>query len=722
MHNRKFAFILISIGVVLGCFTAQLFAASVVLNEIEITDNDAAVKVLFSASKSLGVECYDLSTPPQIVIDFMGQIYTNQPEVILVNKGVIKQLRVIKGTKQSDELDSSYYAVDFIIVDLKEPMQYDFEQGLTTTVLVVAKPGKLAQAVLTTKKTQVPAEEKKIEPADKTLSLEDKEYEKPVVTKVKAIPVKEEAAVSKKKVKAEKIKKPKVAKKRVPLKKEAKKPKQPKQVKKAAEPKKLEKAAGPKKEKAKKIAKKEPRKKKEKLARKPRRKKEVARKSPKKRKKSTAKADKTSAPEKRVAQAEQAKQEKEETITSLTQQLQSAKSELKEAEQHQQAVLKDLAQVQEGQARLKKDCDYSIDFIEMSKETASTVWREYSQAKADLTKLLETSAEEAAVIAAENKYEQKKTELETAINSVKQVQAESDEKLSIYNKDSQKLAGLLQEAEQSAEKLIQVRTKKDKLEKGLNTAMTEALEAMNELELAQRAVERYKLEKEDQEYQKFIAQLEAEKNQKTEEQKKAKEAAQLEALSRLQKQRTATPPKVTVKKPRKVRPKQALKKEEAKPPKVVPKKKTVKPKRRKTQEAIPPKITPENKREAVLSSAVELRNAGFELQKNGDLAGAIKYFQEALVVDPQYATVHNDLGIIYEQRGLDEKAKMSYLMALKVNPRYIRAHSNLALLYEKLDDYNKAYYHWKQRVELGRPDDPWTLKAKERLKMLEQRK
>ena len=712
MHNRKFAFILISIGVVLGCFTSQLFAASVVLNKIEITENDAAVKILFSASRSLGVECYDLSAPPQIVIDFMGQIYTDQPEVILVNKGVIKQLRVIKGTKSSDDLDSSYYAVDFIIVDLKEPMQYDFEQGLTTTVLVVAKPGKLKQAVLTTKKTQVQVEAEKIESDKKTFSLEDKEYEKPVVTQVKAIPVKKEIAPAKKQAKAKKIKKPKVAKKITRLEKKARKPEPPKEVKKVEKPKKAEK-----------IAKKEPRKKKVKLAPKPRRRKEkIARKTPKKGKKAAASSKKASPPEKRIELAQQAKQEKEDAITRLTQELQAAKAEFSEAEKNQQTILKNLGQVQQNQSKIKKEYDYSVDFIEMSKETASAVWREYSQAKADLTKILETTAKEDSVVAAEDKYEQKKKELETAINSVKQVQAESDEKLSIYNQANQKLAELLQEAEQSAEKLIQVRTKKDKLEKDLNTAMTETLEAMNELELAQRAEERYKLEQEDQGYQKFITQLEAEKTKKTEDQKKAKEAAQLEALSKLQKQTKATTQKVTAKKTQAAVPKKVLKKKEVKPPKAVPKKKAVMPKRRKSKEVAQPKTASENKREEVLSSAVELRNAGFELQKNGDLDGAIRYFQEALVVDSGYSTVHNDLGILYEQRGLDEKAKMSYLMALKINPRYIRAHSNLALLYEKLGDYNKAYYHWKQRVELGRPDDPWTLKAKERLKTLEQRK
>ncbi len=110
------------------------------------------------------------------------------------------------------------------------------------------------------------------------------------------------------------------------------------------------------------------------------------------------------------------------------------------------------------------------------------------------------------------------------------------------------------------------------------------------------------------------------------------------------------------------------------------------------------------------------------MQKIGDFDSAVKFYQQALMQDPKYATVHNDLGILYEQKGLENKAKMEYLTTLKINPQYIKAHSNLALLYEKTGDDKKAHYNWKQRVNLGREDDPWTHKAKQRMQMLENRK
>ena len=147
MRKKKLYLIVAVVFAALNlCANSLLFAQSVVLTETEIKEDESAVKMLFLTNRSIPVECYDLSVPPQIIIDFMGEIYTNKPEIMMVNKGVVKQMRVIRGTRKSQDLEDSFYSVDFIIVDLKESMRYDFDQGLTTSVLVVSKPGKIIDA------------------------------------------------------------------------------------------------------------------------------------------------------------------------------------------------------------------------------------------------------------------------------------------------------------------------------------------------------------------------------------------------------------------------------------------------------------------------------------------------------------------------------------------------------------------------------------------------
>ena len=109
------------------------------------------------------------------------------------------------------------------------------------------------------------------------------------------------------------------------------------------------------------------------------------------------------------------------------------------------------------------------------------------------------------------------------------------------------------------------------------------------------------------------------------------------------------------------------------------------------------------------------RNQGLELQRIGNLEGAMSLYQKAIELDPMYAVAYNDLGIIYEAKGLFERAEDSYLKAIKIDPNYLSVYSNLALVYEHQRNLDKASFYWEKRAKLGSPDDPWTQKAKQRL-------
>lgn len=109
------------------------------------------------------------------------------------------------------------------------------------------------------------------------------------------------------------------------------------------------------------------------------------------------------------------------------------------------------------------------------------------------------------------------------------------------------------------------------------------------------------------------------------------------------------------------------------------------------------------------------RDEGVKLQELGDIENAIKSYQKAIEVDPAYPDAYNDLGIVYEARGMLERAEESYLQAIRIDPSFLGAYSNLALFYETKRDLANAAYYWKRRVELGDLNDPWTLKAQQRL-------
>jgi Tfp pilus assembly protein PilF len=109
------------------------------------------------------------------------------------------------------------------------------------------------------------------------------------------------------------------------------------------------------------------------------------------------------------------------------------------------------------------------------------------------------------------------------------------------------------------------------------------------------------------------------------------------------------------------------------------------------------------------------RNEGLKLQRLGDWGAVLRLYQKAAELDPEYPDVYNDLGVIYEAQGETDRAEENYIQALKIDPYFLGAYSNLALLYENKRDLANAAYYWGKRVELGGPDDPWTLKAQARL-------
>ncbi|MFA4889006.1 MAG: tetratricopeptide repeat protein [Candidatus Omnitrophota bacterium] len=113
--------------------------------------------------------------------------------------------------------------------------------------------------------------------------------------------------------------------------------------------------------------------------------------------------------------------------------------------------------------------------------------------------------------------------------------------------------------------------------------------------------------------------------------------------------------------------------------------------------------------------AQSYRSQGLEAQRIGNIEGAMSFYQKAIEMDPTCAACYNDIGIVYEGRGMSDEAEKFYLKAAKADPSYLSPYTNLALLYEAKRNLEKAAYYWGKRADLGLPEDPWTEKARARL-------
>ena len=117
----------------------------------------------------------------------------------------------------------------------------------------------------------------------------------------------------------------------------------------------------------------------------------------------------------------------------------------------------------------------------------------------------------------------------------------------------------------------------------------------------------------------------------------------------------------------------------------------------------------------VRQEAVRFRNRGLERQRAGDLEGAFHFYQKALTLRPDFAMVHNDVGVLCEGRGWLEEAETAYRQALSIDANYHPAQYNLALLCQRQGLLPEAVRNLKQLIATSPHDDPWAHQARRRL-------
>jgi Flp pilus assembly protein TadD, contains TPR repeats len=88
---------------------------------------------------------------------------------------------------------------------------------------------------------------------------------------------------------------------------------------------------------------------------------------------------------------------------------------------------------------------------------------------------------------------------------------------------------------------------------------------------------------------------------------------------------------------------------------------------------------------------------------------AEKEYSEVIQIKPDYAEVHNNLGILLKNAGRKEEAEAEYREALRLKPNYAEAHGNLGILYSetgKKEATNKELEIAKSLFEAqGRAED-----------------
>jgi len=82
------------------------------------------------------------------------------------------------------------------------------------------------------------------------------------------------------------------------------------------------------------------------------------------------------------------------------------------------------------------------------------------------------------------------------------------------------------------------------------------------------------------------------------------------------------------------------------------------------------------------------------------IAAIVPHFEEALTMDPDNATIHNNLGIALDELGDLHNAKKHLELAVTIDPQYALAHNNLGIVLAKLGDNEEARARRERAVDL----------------------
>lgn len=115
--------------------------------------------------------------------------------------------------------------------------------------------------------------------------------------------------------------------------------------------------------------------------------------------------------------------------------------------------------------------------------------------------------------------------------------------------------------------------------------------------------------------------------------------------------------------------------------------------------------------------APTLVNLGTICFYSRDLRAARQYYEEAVRAAPDYPLAHFNLGNLLDELGQLEAALREYQEALRLKPDYADAHFNIALVYRALGQPLQAISHFRQYLRLD-PASEWARAARRELERL----
>ena len=101
--------------------------------------------------------------------------------------------------------------------------------------------------------------------------------------------------------------------------------------------------------------------------------------------------------------------------------------------------------------------------------------------------------------------------------------------------------------------------------------------------------------------------------------------------------------------------------------------------------------------------AISYYNQGNDYYNQGDYDIAIQFYENAIVLKPDYADAYINLGVAYDEQENYDKAIEAYKKVIEIDPDYALAYFNLGSVYDDQGNYTKAIQLYEKAIEID-PD------------------
>lgn len=104
--------------------------------------------------------------------------------------------------------------------------------------------------------------------------------------------------------------------------------------------------------------------------------------------------------------------------------------------------------------------------------------------------------------------------------------------------------------------------------------------------------------------------------------------------------------------------------------------------------------------------ASDFYDKGIDASKDENFEEAVKYFQQAVNEDPEFAFAWDNLGITYRRLNKFDEAIDAYEKSLKIDPNGLMPLQNIAIVYQYKKEYKKAIKAYKKlsKIDKNNPE------------------